>query len=278
MENAHPDNRSSQDSDRGTSDTSANSAHGESGGDVSPAAPPSGGIWTKVIILGVVVAAAVAGYVFFGDALSLESLAEKETALREYQRENPVLVYGIAFLVYVLVTGLSLPGAAPLTLVYGWFFRFWGALVLVSFASTTGATFAFLLSRYLLGDWIQKRFGERLETFNRSLEKEGAFYLFSLRLIPAVPFFVINVVMGLTKLPTRTFWWVSQVGMLAGTAVYVWVGHSVPDLRTLADRGLAGVLSPQLFAAFIALGLLPLILKKVVARLRPGAARETETP
>ena len=116
--------------------------------------------------------------------------------------DHPVLVYGAAFVVYVVVTGFSLPGAAVLTLVYGWYFGWLRGLVLVSFASTAGATMAFLLSRFLFRDAIQKRFGDRLQNFNQSLEKEGPFFLFTLRLIPAVPFFIINAVMGLT--PIRT--------------------------------------------------------------------------
>lgn len=177
-------------------------------------------------------------FFYFGDAITLDNLASKEAQLREFQRENPILVYVLAFLIYVLVTGLSLPGAAVLSLVYAWYFGFWRGLILISFASTSGATVAFLLSRYLLQESIQKRFGHRLKSFNESLEKEGAFYLFTLRLIPAVPFFVINVVMGLTRVRVWTFWWVSQVGMLAGTCIYVYAGSSIPSLAQLADPSL----------------------------------------
>ncbi|MFT7639104.1 MAG: putative membrane protein YdjX (TVP38/TMEM64 family) [Pirellulaceae bacterium] len=172
--------------------------------------------YLKLLVFGVVVIAGVYSYKAFGDSLSLTNLAARETELRDYQTQYPALVIGIAFLVYVTATGLSLPGATVLTIAYGWYFGLARGLVLVSFASTAGATLAFLLSRYLLRDTIEKRFGERLEAFHRNLEREGAFYLFSLRLIPAVPFFVINAVMGLTQMKTRTFWWVSQLGMLAG--------------------------------------------------------------
>ncbi|MCA8996204.1 MAG: TVP38/TMEM64 family protein, partial [Planctomycetaceae bacterium] len=165
-------------------------------------------------------------YFQFGELLSLKSLAAREAELRSYQQRQPVLVFGVAFLVYVAVTGLSIPGASAMTIVCGWFLGFWRALLLVSFASTAGATVAFLVSRYLLRDTIQDRFGERLSTFHDRLEREGAFYLFLLRLVPAVPFFVINAVMGLTPLPARTFWWVSQLGMLPGTVVYVYAGAS----------------------------------------------------
>jgi len=229
---------------------------------------PAGRKLGLIVVIGV---AAVVGYLQFGDALTLENLAAQEAELKAFQREHPLLVYGAAFAIYVAVTGLSLPGATVLTLTCGWFFGLWRGILLVSFASTTGATVAFLVSRYLLREPIQSRFGERLATFNQSLEREGAFYLFMLRLIPAVPFFVINVVMGLTPLRARTFWWVSQLGMLPGTAVYVYAGSSVPDLTTLADKGVGGILSPQLMVAFVLLGVMPLVLRKLVTWIRPSA-------
>lgn len=235
--------------------------------------PPSK-LSKKLLVLAVVVAAATVGYVLFRDTLTFQNLAAKEAELRAFQQDHTLLVYGVAFLVYVAVTGLSLPGATVLTLTCGWFFGFWRGVILVSFASTTGATVAFLVSRFLLQDAIQVRFGDKLATFNRALEREGAFYLFMLRLIPAVPFFVINVVMGLTPLRARTYWWVSQVGMLPGTAVYVYAGASVPNLATLAEHGAKGILTPQLLVAFALLGLVPLVLKKALQRFRPTAATE----
>lgn len=226
--------------------------------------------WVKLLLLGGVLLASGLGYWQFRDALTLHSLSARESALRALQQDHALLVYGMAFLVYVAVTGLSLPGATVLTLVCGWFFGFAGGLPLVSFASTAGATVAFLVSRFLLRDSIEHRFGERLATFNQALEREGAFYLLILRMIPAVPFFVINVVMGLTPIRTRTFWWVSQLGMLPGTAVYVYAGSSVPDLATLAEKGVRGIVTPQLLVAFALLGLVPLVLKKLVQRFRPA--------
>ena len=226
----------------------------------------------KPIIL--LVIAAVIGFVIYqyGSLLSLESLAAKESELRQFQAENPYLVYGAAFLVYVIVTGLSLPGAAALTLVFGWYFGFWRALILISFASTIGATIAFLASRYLLRDSVQSKFGDRLTSFNEQLQREGAFYLFTLRLIPAVPFFVINLVMGLTPLKARTFYWISQLGMFPGTAVYTYAGSSVPDLATLAIDGAGAVFSPsqllQITIAFVLLGVFPLVVKKLMDHFR----------
>ena len=222
----------------------------------------------KVVALLAIGAAAFFAYQNYGDSLKLQSLASKESELRQYQADNPILVYAVAFLVYVAVTGLSLPGATVMTLVFGWYFGFVRGLILVSFASTAGATLAFLLSRYLLRDTIQSKFGDKLAAFNDSLKREGAFYLFTSRLIPALPFFVINVVMGLTPVKTSTFWWVSQLGMLPGTAVYVYAGSQFPDLKTLAEKGPGGILTPQLIAAFVVLGLFPLVVKKLMAQFR----------
>lgn len=207
-------------------------------------------------------------FVVFRRELTLAKLAEREAALRDLLAARPATVYVGAFLVYVAVTGLSLPGAAVLSLVYGWFFKFWPALVLVSFASTTGATLAFLLCRFLFRDAIQRRFGGRLQGVNAALEREGAFYLFTLRLIPQVPFFVINALMGLTPMRVWTFWWVSQLGMLAGTAVYVSAGASVGSIEELREKGVQGIIGPRTILAFALLGAFPLIVKRVVAAFR----------
>lgn len=225
-------------------------------------------VYAKLVLVVVVLGLAIALYLQFGESLTLENLARQEVRLREYQQQHPILVYGLAFAVYVVVTGLSLPGATVLTLVYGWYFKLLRGVVLVSFASTAGATLAFLVSRFLFRDMIQRRFGDRLQKFNSALEKEGPFFLFSLRLIPAVPFVVINAVMGLTPIKTVTFWWVSQLGMLAGTIVYVYAGASVPDLQTLADKGISAVFSPaqvsQIVFAFVLLGVFPLVVRYVM--------------
>lgn len=227
--------------------------------------PKKGAMWLKVFVM--LLVAGLFGFVYFtwGDQLSLTKLAEHESGLRAYQAKNVALVFALAFGIYVLVSGLSLPGGATvLSLAYAWFFGFWPALLLVSFASTTGATLAFLLSRYLFRDLLQQRFGNRLAAFNEALEKEGAFYLFSLRLIPAFPFWIINLVMGLTPIRTWTYWWVSQLGMLPGTAVYLFAGSSVPSLEKLATDG-PGNLWPILLA-FALLGFFPLIVKGLMKR------------
>ena len=241
-------------------------------GEGSAASPGRTRLIVFLVLVGVV---AVAVFVF-RDELSLESLAAREEQLQALLEERPLLVYGAAFLIYVAVTALSLPGAAAMSLAVGWFFGFVRGVVFVSFASTTGATLAFLLSRYLLRDAVQRRFGRQLARVNETLRREGAFYLFSLRLIPAVPFFVINVVMGLAPIKVRTFWWVSQLGMLPGTCVYVFAGSTIPSLDQLADRS-RPILSPQLVIAFVLLGLFPLVVKKIWGRFgrRPTKSEDS---
>ena len=251
----------------------------------APGASVSGGFRKRLTLIILLAATVLVAYTQFGDALTLSSLAQQESQLRAFQQQHPVLVYGIALLVYVVVTGLSLPGATVLTLVYGWYFGLARGIVVVSFASTGGATMAFLLSRFLFRDAIQRRFGDRLNKFNQALQREGAFFLFTLRLIPAVPFFVINAVMGLTPLRTRTFWWVSQLGMLAGTIVYVFAGSRVPSLQTLADHGISAVFTPgqltQIVTAFALLGLFPLAVRwmmKLVSHSKQARLQKQEHP
>lgn len=228
----------------------------------------------KILVFAAVALIGAVVYLQFGDQLSLESLAERESQLRVWKTDNPVVVYAVALFVYVAITGLSLPGATPLTLVYAWYFGFVPGLILVSFASTGGATLAFLLSRYLLQDSIQRRFGDRLQKVNDAFEREGAFYLFTMRLIAAIPFFTINLVMGLTPIRVLTYWWVSQLGMLPGTAVYVYAGSRVPDLNTLKEQGTSGIISIELIIALALLGVFPIIVKKIVERMRPPASEE----
>lgn len=236
--------------------------------------------WIRWGVLGLVLSVAVVLYMQFSDALSLENLAQKEAQLRDFQSRSPWLVYAASLLIYITITGLSLPGAAPLTMLFGWYFGVLQGVLLVSFASTTGATLAFLLSRFLFRNSVQNRFGDRLNAFNRALEREGPFYLFSLRLIPAVPFFVINAVMGLTPIRVWTFWWVSQLGMLAGTLVYVYAGSTVPDLATLANQGINAVFSArqltQILVAFVLLGLFPLISRWIIKRVIRRRAKSSE--
>ncbi|MEM8864302.1 MAG: TVP38/TMEM64 family protein [Planctomycetota bacterium] len=235
----------------------------------------------KVLVLALLVIGIGVG-IAFRDQLSLSALAEQESQLLAFKESNPVAVYAIAFAVYVAVTGLSLPGAAVLTLVMGWFFGVVAGTILVSFASTAGATIAFLFSRFLLRDTIQNKFGDKLTWFNEQLDRDGPFFLFTLRLVPLVPFFVINAVMGLTRIKTATFWWVSQLGMLAGTFVYVYAGSAVPNLTTLAEEGVNAVFTPsfllQITIAFGLLGTFPLAAKKAVDWLKPKSDEAVAPP
>jgi pyruvate/2-oxoglutarate dehydrogenase complex dihydrolipoamide dehydrogenase (E3) component/uncharacterized membrane protein YdjX (TVP38/TMEM64 family) len=214
---------------------------------------------TRFLVVAVIVVLVGAFFAIGGQRyLSLEQLRAQQDAAQGYFLSHPWQTALGYFLVYVAVTGLSLPGAAVLTLFGGAVFGLaWGALI-VSFASSLGATLAFLASRFVLRDWVQGRFGDRLKPINDGVAREGAFYLFALRLVPAFPFFVINLVMGLTPLRTWTFYWVSQLGMLAGTIVYVYAGAQLAEFR----------LSGGLIVAFTALGLFPLVAKKVLDALK----------
>jgi len=234
----------------------------------SAPAPVSRGLAMRWLALVAIVALAAGLFVRYRAELRLTSLAERETELRAVVEAHPAAALAIALAAYVAVTGLSLPGATAMSVACGWLFGFWRALVLVSFASTAGATIAFLLSRYLLGQWIQARYGERLAAINAAIDREGAFYLFTLRLIPQVPFFVLNAAMGLTKIRVWTFWWVSQLGMLPASVVFVLAGASAPSLKTVADKGLASILDWRLAAALALLGVLPLATKWLVGWMR----------
>ena len=195
-----------------------------------------------------------------GRFFSLDYFKSQQAVIEAYRAAHPWLTAGLFFLIYVAVTGLSLPGAAIMTLAAGAIFGLLWGTVIVSFASTLGATLAFLAARFVLRDWVQGRFGDKLKAVNAGMEKEGGFYLFTLRLIPIFPFFVINLVMGLTPIRTRTFYWVSQIGMLAGTLVYVNAGTQLARIDSLK-----GILSPGLLGSFVLLGIFPLIAKQVVA-------------
>ncbi|PCC97411.1 FAD-dependent oxidoreductase [Halopseudomonas pelagia] len=214
----------------------------------------------KIIVV-LLIAALVASFFVFdlNQYFSLEWLKSQQENLNVQVAANPYLAAAIFFGVYVVVTALSLPGAALMTLVGGALFGLGWGLLLVSFASVTGATVAMIISRFLLQSWVQKRFGKRLKAINQGVDSEGAFYLFALRLVPVFPFFLINLAMGLTRLKVTTFWWVSQIGMLPGTLVYVNAGRELGQLDSLG-----GILSPGLIGAFVLLGVFPLIARKIL--------------
>lgn len=213
--------------------------------------------------IGLLVIIAVLAAVFFyfdlHKLLTLDGLKSGLDTFEAWRAESPLLVGGAFLVLYVIVTALSLPGAAIMTLAAGALFGLGWGLFIVSFASSIGATLAFLVSRYLLQDTVQKRFGDRLKAFNEGIEKEGAFYLFTLRLVPIFPFFLINLLMGLTTIRAFTFYWASQLGMLAGTFVFVNAGTQLGQLESLS-----GILSPPLLLSFVLLGVFPLIAKKLI--------------
>ena len=212
----------------------------------------------KIGLLGVL-ALLIASFFYFdlNQLLTVEGVKENLEQFEGWRRSNPLLVAGVFFAVYVLVTSLSLPGAVVMTLVGGALFGLLWGTVIISFASSIGALLAFLVSRYVLRDAVQSRFSERLTAINEGVEREGAFYLFTLRLVPLFPFFMINLLMGLTPMRARTFYGVSQVGMLPGTVVYVNAGTQLAQLESLS-----GILSPALLFSFALLGLFPLLAKK----------------
>ncbi len=219
----------------------------------------------RKLALALTAGVAVAAFFAFdlGQYLNLRTLKEQQAAIQGFQAAQPLLSSVIYFLVYVAATALSLPGAALLTLAGGAVFGLlWGTLI-VSFASTIGATLAFLMSRFLLRDWVENRFGQRLAAIDQGVRREGAFYLFTLRLVPVFPFFLINLLFGLTGMKARTFYWVSQIGMLAGTVVYVNAGTQLGKLESLS-----GILSPALLGSFALLGIFPLIARRIVEAIR----------
>ncbi|WP_300328022.1 bifunctional TVP38/TMEM64 family protein/FAD-dependent oxidoreductase [Accumulibacter sp.] len=214
----------------------------------------------QIVVLALIVLALLAYFQLgLGEYLSLAALKAEQAALAEYQQQHPWQLAGLYFAAYVVVTALSLPGAALLTLAGGALFGLvWGS-VIVSFASSLGATLAFLVARFLLRDWLLGRFGERLRAVDEGIRRDGAFYLFTLRLIPLFPFFLVNLLLGLTAMRVRTFYSVSQLGMLAGTLVYVNAGTQLARVDSLA-----GIVSPTLLASFALLGIFPLVARRLV--------------
>ena len=225
----------------------------------------------KILIPVVLIAAVLAFFLFdLGRFFSLDFVKQSQRQFADLFADKPVTVTLAFFAAYVGVTALSLPGATIMTLAAGAAFGLVVGTIVVSLASTVGATLAMLVSRYVLRDAIESRFGRRLGEVNKGIEREGGFYLFTLRLIPVIPFFVLNLVMGLTRMKTWTFFWVSQIGMLAATVVYVYAGTELAQIDSLS-----AILSPGLIGAFVLLGIFPLIARKVVdmARRRKVFAR-----
>ena len=218
----------------------------------------------KIGLLIVIVLAIIA--FFFYDIqqyTTLDYIKAKQQNIIEYYKQNFFFVLVLFIFLYVLVTALSLPVATFLTLVGGALFGFSSGLIIISFASTIGATLAFLMARFLAQNYVQKNFKNQLSKINKKFKSEGSFYLFALRLVPVVPFFIINVVMGLMTIKTWTFYWVSQLGMLPGTIVYVYAGTQLAQIETFSD-----ITSPSMLIAFALLGLFPLIAKNFIQFIR----------
>jgi len=222
------------------------------------------GMQKKIAIVAVLIAVIVIFKVFdLGQYFTLSYIKESQEKFQVLYKENTALVIAGYMAIYILVTALSLPGAAVMTLAGGALFGLIAGTIIVSFSSTIGATIACFVSRFLLRDWVQNRFGERIKKVNEGLEREGSLYLFTLRLIPVFPFWLINLAMGLTKMRLITFAWVSQVGMLAGTIVYVNAGKELGKIESLS-----GILSPGLIVSFVILGLFPITVKKIMGFVR----------
>ncbi len=215
---------------------------------------------SKLLIIALIAGLVGAFFIFdLQQYLTLDYLKSRQDAFGRFYAEHRLLTIASYMGIYILVTALSLPGAAVMTLAGGALFGLWVGFVTISFASTIGATLAFLVSRFLLRDYVQSKFGDKLRAINDGVRNEGAFYLFSLRLVPIFPFFVINLAMGLTPIRPLTFYWVSQVGMIPGTLVYVNAGTQLGQIESLS-----GILSPGLLISFALLGIFPLLSKKIL--------------
>ncbi|MBN9702422.1 TVP38/TMEM64 family protein [Enterobacter roggenkampii] len=200
--------------------------------------------------------------------LSLEGIKTHQQALLSYVDHAPLRSALIFFAFYVAVSALSLPGAAILTLLGGTLFSLWEGTALVSFASTLGATLAMLASRYLLRDWVQRRFARQIGTVDTGMARDGAGYLFALRLMPLFPFFLVNLLMGLTRMGVFRYWWVSQLAMLPATIIFLNAGRELGKVTSLRD-----ILSPGMLFAFTLLGLLPLVTRRLFSRYLPSAKK-----
>lgn len=220
------------------------------------------------VILALAAVAAAACYLDLGSYLTLSHLKESRQHYLALYAEKGLLVIAAYMMLYILVAVLSIPGAVVMTLAGGALFGLWTGTLVVSFASSIGATMACFVSRFLLRDWVRSRFSDRIRGINEGIAREGTFYLFSLRLIPVFPFWLINIAMGLTPIRLFTFYWVSQLGMLPGTIVYVNAGKELAEIESARD-----ILSPDLLGAFALLGVFPLVVKKVVGWYRGRRGR-----
>lgn len=218
----------------------------------------------RIILVAIIVALIASFFVLdLNQYLTLESLKSNQQDLAQYIEANWLIAFIGYLVIYAAATALSVPGAAILTLGAGALFGFGWGLLLASFASSIGATLAFLASRFLLRDWVKNTFSKKLESIDKGVEKDGAFYLLSLRLVPIFPFFIINLVMGVTSIKAWTYYWVSQLGMLIGTAVYVNAGTQLVEINQLSD-----IISTDLILSFVLLGIFPILAKFILSALQ----------
>lgn len=221
----------------------------------------------RVVVVFATLAAAALAFFASGahEQLSFENIKERQDELEQLYAEHPWLMLAIFFVGYVALATTSLPGGAAATVAAGGIFGIGVATLVISFASTIGATFAFLLSRYVLRGWVEARFAARIARIDEGVGREGALYLFMLRLVPAIPFMLVNAGMGLTRMRTWTYYWVSQLGMLAGTLLFANAGSRLAEMDSPSD-----VFTPGIVGAFVALGVLPIAAKKLHEALRRG--------
>ncbi|MBI5557252.1 MAG: TVP38/TMEM64 family protein [Deltaproteobacteria bacterium] len=224
-----------------------------------------------VIVLLVIFCIATFKYLGLGQYLTLEYLKQSQAHFAELYAARPLPVIAVYMLIYIVATALSLPGAVIMTLAGGALFGLVMGTVIISFASTIGATLACAVARFLLRDWVQKKFGERLGPINSGIEREGGLYLFTMRLVPVFPFFLINLAMGVTRIPLLQYYWISQVGMLPATIVYVNAGKELGRIDSLSS-----ILSPSLLVSFALLGLFPLTVKKIMGWVKGRKDKKDE--
>lgn len=199
---------------------------------------------------------------------NMSVLATHDEALRSWCRANTLLALLLMFVSYTAITAASIPAAALMTMIAGWIFGFWPAFIVISFASTLGATCAFLISRTLLQELMQRHYGTLAQKMAQAIEQHGATVVLMLRLAPTFPFFLVNILLALSPVRLRTFWWASQLGMLPGTAVFVAAGASLPSLKTLETQGTTGVLTWQTATAFVAIACLPVTIRQLLKKFR----------
>jgi len=248
-------------------DTSSNS-NGVSKGQNQTARSGRSGGTAKLVIALTVLGIAIVAWWQLGKYLQLDQLADAEAWLRSRANENPMASGLVAFLTYVIVTGLSLPFALVLTLTISWLLGFGWSLVVISFGSTIGATLAMLVSRHVLREWVRRRMGQRFGAVLSRLDQEGEWYLATLRLAPPVPFFAINLLAGLTRIRVRDYFWISQLCMLPATAVYCWVGASLPGLKQLGQQGPGTLVSRSMIIGLCAMAVLPFVIRFFLRRNR----------